>query len=78
MMAARQSSTSSEEISFDESELNEINLYDSNAVKSSEPFANVGPRPDRFEPRRGRRNVPEEGPSGEEHSESETNRLGNT
>ena len=82
MMAARQSSTSLEEILSDESELNEINLYDSDAVKSSEPSVNVGPRPyrfQRFEPRRVRRNVPEEeGPSGEEHSESETNRLGNT
>ena len=49
MMAARQSSTSLEEILSDESELNEINLYDSDGVKSSEPSANVGPRPYGFE-----------------------------
>ena len=82
MMAARQSSSSSEEILSDESELNEINLYDSDAVESLEPSANVGPRPyrfQRFEPHQVRRNVPEEeGTSGKEHSESETNRLGNT
>ena len=59
-MAARQSSTSSEEISSDENDVNECNLFDSDVEETSEPSEDVGPRPYRFEPRRVRRNVQEE------------------
>ena len=75
-MAARESSTSSEEISSDENDVNECNLFDSDVEETSEPSEDVGPRPYGFEPRRVRRNVQEE--ANEEQAESETNRLENT
>ena len=75
-MAARASSSSSEEILSDGNDSNECNLYDSDAGETSETSQDVGPRPYRFEPRRVRRNVQPE--PNEEDSESETNRLGNT
>ena len=75
-MAARESSTSSEEISSDENDVNECNLFDSDVEETSEPSEDVGPRPYRFEPRRVRRNVQEE--ANEEQADSETNRLENT
>ena len=75
-MAARESSTSSEEISLDENDVNECNLFDSDVEETSEPSEDVGPRPYRFEPRRVRHNVQEK--ANEEQAESETNRLENT
>ena len=75
-MAARASSSSSEEILSDGNDSNECNLYDSDAGEMSETSQDVGPHPYRFEPRRVRRNVKPE--PNEEDSESETNRLGNT
>ena len=59
-MATRESNTSSEEISSDENDVNECNLFDSDVEETSEPSEDVGPRPYRFEPRRVRRNVQEE------------------
>ena len=75
-MAARASSSSSEEILSDGNDSNDCNLYDIDVSEMSETSQDVGPCPYRFEPRRVRGNVQPE-PNREE-SESETNRLGNT
>ena len=75
-MAARENSSSSEEILSDENSSNECNLYDSDVGEVSETGVDVGACPFRFEPRRVRRDMQPE--SNEEDGESETNRLGKT
>ena len=55
-MAARASSSSSEEILSDGNDSNDCNFYDSEVGEMSETSQDVGPRPYRFEPRRVRGN----------------------
>ena len=53
-MAARaisESSDSSEEISSNESDFYDVNLYDSDVAETSEPSEEAGPRSYRYEPR---------------------------
>ena len=54
-MAARASSSSSEDVFSEESDSNVLNLYDSDG-DNSELFEDSGPRPYQYEPRRARRN----------------------
>ena len=75
-MAARASSSSSEEILSDGNDSNDCNLYDSDVGEMSETSQDVRPSPYQFELYTVRRNVQPE-PNREE-SDSEMNPLGNT
>ena len=81
-MAARaisESSDSSEEISSNESDFYDVNLYDSDVAETSEPSEEAGPRPHRYEPHRVQReDGQQQQQSREDETESETDRLGNT
>ena len=55
-MAARRSSSSSEDLISEESDTNNLNFYGSDVEDSFVPLEECGPRPYRFEPRRVRRN----------------------
>ena len=48
--AISDSSNSSEQNSFDESDFYDVNLYYSNVAKTSEPPEDTGPRPYHYEP----------------------------
>ena len=50
--AISDSSNSSEQNSFDESDFYDVNLYYSDVAKTSEPSEDTGPRPYHYEPRR--------------------------
>ena len=56
-MAARASSSSSDDVLSEESDSNALNDSDGN---NSEPFVESGPRPYQYEPRRIPRNDPHE------------------
>jgi len=73
-MAARASSSISEDVFSEESDSNMLNLYDSDG-DNSELLEDSGPRPYQFEPRRVRRNDNQDSiePIG-----SDTDRLGST
>jgi len=73
-MAARASSSISEDVFSEESDSNMLNLYDSDG-DNSELLEDSGPRPYQFEPRRVRRNDNQDSiePVG-----SDTDRLGST
>lgn len=73
-MAARRSSSSSEDVLSDESGANEVNFYGSDIGNGNETLEDSGPLPYRFEPRRRQREQHEES---EESEDSETDRLGN-
>ena len=73
-MAARASSSSSEDVFSEESDSNVLNLYDSDG-DNSELFEDSGPRPYQFEPRRVRRN---DNQDSTEPVGSDTDRLRNT
>ena len=60
-MVARKASSTSEDILSDESDLNVLNLYDSDLENLVKRFEESGPLPYRFEPRRVRQNVEEDG-----------------
>ena len=80
-MAARaisESSDSSEEISSNESDFYDVNLYDSDVAETSEPSEEAGPRPYRYKPRRVQRDGQQQQQSCEDETQSETDRLGNT
>ena len=81
-MAARaisESSDSSEEISSNESDFYDVNLYDSDVAETSEPSEEAGPRPYRYEPRGVQReDGQQQQQSCEDETQSETDRLGNT
>ena len=59
-MAARKTSSTSEDILSDESDLNVLNLYESDVENLMKRFEESGPLPYQFEPRRVRQNVEEE------------------
>ncbi|KAK2556982.1 hypothetical protein P5673_020826 [Acropora cervicornis] len=73
-MAARASSSSSEDVFSEESDSNVLNLYDSDG-DNSELLEDSGPRPYQFEPRRVRRN---DNQDSTEPVGSDTDRLGST
>ena len=73
-MAARASSSSSDDVLSEESDSNALNLYDSD-WNNSEPFVESGPRPYQYEPRRIPRNDPHE--DSIEPVDSDDDRLGN-
>ena len=73
-MAARASSSSSEDVFSEESDSNVFNLYDSDA-DNSELSEDSGSRPYQFEPRRVRRN---DNQDSTEPVGSDTDRLGST
>ena len=81
-MAARaisESSDSSEEISSNENDFYDVNLYDGDVAETSEPSEEAGPRPYRYEPRGVQReDGQQQQPSCEDETQSETDRLGNT
>ena len=56
-MAARENSSSSEEVLSNENSSNECNLYDSDIGEVSETSVDVGARPFPLEPRRARRDL---------------------
>ena len=78
-MAARASSSSSDDVLSEESDSNALNLYDSDG-NNSEPFVESGsrpyPYPYQYEPRRIPRNDPHEDIT--EPVDSDDNSLGNT
>ena len=74
-MAARASSSSSDDVLSEESDSNALNLYDSDG-NNSEPFVESGPRPYQYEPRRIPRNDPHEDST--EPVDSDDDHLGNT
>ena len=74
-MAARASSSSSDDVLSEESDSNALNLYDSDG-NNSEPFVESGPRPYQYELRRIPRNDPHE--DSIEPVDSDDDRLGNT
>lgn len=76
-MAARRTSSSSDDILSDESDSNVVNLYDSDVENLVERFEESGPRPYQFEPRRVRREDVEQEESAEQ-DDSDADRLGNT
>ena len=79
-MAARaisESLDSSEEISSNESDFYDVNLYDSDVAETSQPSEEAGPRPYRYEPRGVQREDGQQ-QSCEDETQSETDRLGNT
>ena len=79
-MAARRSSSSSEDLISEESDTNNINFYGSDVEDSFVPLEECGPRPYRFEPRRVRRNEAndEEEDSADPNNSDRIDRLGNT
>ena len=74
-MAARSSSSSSDDVLSEGSDLNALNLYE-NDGDNSEPIGESGPRPYQHEPRRVHRNDPHEDST--EPVDSDADRLGNT
>ena len=56
-MAARKTSSTSEDILSDKSDLNVLNLYDSDVENLMKRFEESGPLPYQFEPRRVRQNA---------------------
>ena len=77
-MAARSSSSSSDDMLSQESDSNNINFYGSDVDDSFVPLEECGPRPYQFEPRRVRRNEPNDEQDSAEPDDSDTDRLGNT
>ena len=74
-MAARTSSSSSDDVLSEDSDSNALNLYDSDG-NNSEPFVESGPRPYQYESRRIPRNDPHEDST--EPVDSDDDRLGNS
>jgi len=76
-MMDRERRSSSEDNLSDESDSNEVNLYNSDVINSVVPVEQSGPRPYQFKPQRVRQNHQQEA-SPESYGNNPSDCLGNT